>query len=297
MVARYTDVSSLGFIGLGSMGGPMAKNLVSAGHDLTAYDLDDDALEAIADAGATAATSTADAVEGAEVVFLSLPGPDNVDAVVEEIEADLEEGTILVDLTTSTPGTTEAIEDRLSDRDIDVLGAPVSGGSSGANAGTLSIIVGGDEAVFEACEPLFEVIGSDIFHVGDGVGHGHAVKLLNNYLSNIALLATSEAVILGDAAGLDRQTLVDVFSVSSGRNSANQDKIPNYVLTGEYDMGFKIGLMEKDMRLLSEFAGEQQVPMLLGHLTRDLAGYAKTKKGFDSDMTRVYDFLEEFMLE
>ncbi len=290
-------MSSLGFIGLGAMGGPMAQNLVSAGHDVRAFDLDEDALEAVSNAGATAVDSTERAVEGAEVVFLSLPGPDNVEAVVDAVETDLPEGSILVDLTTSTPGTTNGIAERLADRDIDVLGAPVSGGHSGARDGTLSIIVGGDEAVFEACEPLFEAIGTDIFHVGDQPGHGHAVKLLNNYLSNIALIATSEAVILGDAAGLDRETLVDVFSVSSGRNSANQDKIPNYVLTGDYDMGFKLGLMEKDMRLLAEFANDQQIPMLVGHLTRDITGYAKTKKGYDGDMTRVYDFLEELMIE
>lgn len=289
-------MSSLGFIGLGSMGGPMARNFVSAGHDVTVFDLDDDALDAIADAGATAAMNASDVTAGADVVFLSLPGPDDVEAVVDEIEADLEAGSVLVDLTTSTPETTEAVADRFSDRDVDVLGAPVSGGAAGARAATLSIIVGGDEAVFEACKPLFEVIGSDIFHVGDGVGHGHAVKLLNNYLSNIALMATSEAVILGEVAGLDRQVLVDVFSVSSGRNSANQDKIPNHVLTGEYDLGFTLGLMEKDMRLLSEFADDQQVPMLLGHVTRDIAGYAKTNQGFDSDMTRVYDFFEGLML-
>lgn len=290
-------MSPLGFIGLGSMGGPMAQNLVSDGHDVTAFDLDDDALEAVENAGATVATSASEAASGAEVVFLSLPGPDNVEAVVDDIESDLEKGSILVDLTTSTPGTTKEVADRLEERGVDVLGAPVSGGHSGARDATLSIIVGGDEAVFEACKPLFEAIGTDIFHVGDGPGHGHAVKLLNNYLSNIALMATSEAVILGDAAGLDRQTLVDVFSVSSGRNSANEDKIPNHVLTGDYDMGFKLGLMEKDMRLLSEFAGDQQIPMLLGHVTRDIAGYAKTKKGYDGDMTRMYDFLEELMIE
>ena len=271
-------MSSLGFIGLGSMGGPMARNLISADHDVTAFDLDDDALEAIAEAGGTAATSAGEAASGAEVVFLSLPGHDNVEAVVDAIEADLDEGAILVDLTTSTPGTTEAVADRLEERGVDVLGAPVSGGASGARDATLSIIVGGDEAVFEACESLFEVIGEDVFHVGDGVGHGHAVKLLNNYLSNVALIATSEAVILGDQAGLDRETLVDVFSVSSGRNSANQDKIPDHVLTGEYDMGFKLGLMEMDLRLLSEFAGDQQITMHLGHVTRDITGYAKTSQ-------------------
>lgn len=290
-------MTSLGFIGLGSMGGPMARNLLAAGHDVTVYDLDDTAVEAVADEGATAATSSADAVTGAEVVFLSLPTPGIVESTVEEIEAALEEGSILVDLTTSTPATTNEIANRLAERDVDVLGAPVSGGVSGAEDGTLSIIAGGDEAVFEACKPLFEAIGTDFFHVGDEPGHGHAVKLLNNYLSNIALLATSEAVILGDAAGLDRQQLVDIFSVSTGRNSSTEEKIPNQVLTGEYDVGFKLGLMNKDMRLLSEFADDQDAPLLVGHVARDLVGYARTTKGDDADMARIYEFLEDVMLD
>ena len=288
---------SVGFIGLGSMGGPMARNLVRAGHDVAVYDLDAAAVEAVADAGATPATSSSDAVAGAEVVFLSLPTPDIVESTVAEIESDLEDGSILVDLTTSTPATTNQIADRLSEYGVDVLGAPVSGGTAGAEDGTLSVIAGGDRAAFEACTPLFEVIGSDLFHVGEQPGHGHAVKLLNNYLSNIALLATSEAVILGDAAGLDRRQLVDVFSVSTGRNSSTEDKIPNQVLTGEYDVGFKLGLMNKDMRLLSEFANDQETPLLVGHVARDLVGYARTKKGDDADMTRVYEFLEDVMLD
>jgi len=290
-------MTSLGFIGLGAMGGPMACNLVAAGHDVTVYDLDDDAMAAVVDEGATAGDSSADAAAGAEVVFLSLTTPEVVEAVVNDIEPALEDGSVLVDLTTSTPATTNEIADRLAPRDIDVLGAPVSGGHAGAEAATLSIIAGGDEAVFEACRPLFDVIGTDIFHVGPEPGHGHAVKLLNNYLSNTALLATSEAVILGGKAGLDRKQLVDVFSVSSGRNSANEDKIPNHVLTGTYDKDFKLGLMDKDMRLLSRFADDQDVPLLVGHVVRDLVGYTKAKKGADSDMTRAYDFLEELMLE
>ncbi len=288
---------TLGFIGLGAMGGPMARNLVTAGHDVTVYDLDDEAIEAVADVGATPAASSPNAVTGAEVVFLSLPTPAAVEAVVNEIEPALEEGSVLVDLTTSTPETTNGIAERLADHGVDVLGAPVSGGATGAKDGTLSIIAGGDEAVFDACRPLFDAIGTDVFHVGDEPGHGHAVKLLNNYLSNVALLATSEAVILGDAAGLDRKQLVDVFSVSSGRNSATEDKIPNQVLTGEYDVGFKLSLMDKDMRLLSAFANDQELPLLVGHVVRDLVGYARTKHGDDGDMTRVYDLLEDLMVE
>ncbi|MEY7851752.1 NAD(P)-dependent oxidoreductase [Natrarchaeobius sp. A-rgal3] len=288
-------MAKIGFIGLGVMGGAMARNLAGAGYDVTAYDLDDDAVSAVVDAGATGASTSEAAVAGAEVVFLSLPSPDVVTAVVDDIEDSLEAGAVLVDLTTSTPETTNEVADRLSNRDVDVLGAPVSGGASGAEAATLTIMAGGDRAVYDVCEELFEAIGTDVYYVGSQPGHGHAVKLLNNYLSFTALLASSEAVILGTAAGLDPEILVDVFSVSSGRNSATQDKIPNQVLTGEYDNGFKLSLMEKDMHLLSEFSDDQDVPLLIAETIETLITYTRLREGGDGDMTRTYDLLESLM--
>lgn len=286
-------MTEIGFIGLGNMGSLMATHLVEAGHDLTAYDIDPQALERVVNNGATPAEDEAEAVAGAEVVFFSLPQPDTVKAVVDETIQTLEDGAVVIDLTTSTPEITNGIAARLSEHGVDVLGAPVSGGQSGARAGTLSVIVGGDTAVFEACEPLFEAFAEDIFHVGTQPGHGHAVKLLNNYLSFTALLATSEAVALGDAAGLDRQTLVDVFSVSTGRNSATQEKIPEAVLTGSYDLGFTLDLMKKDARLFTEFGQNHNAPLVLGDTVKNLVGYAHAQHGDDADMSRIYDFVEE----
>jgi len=288
-------MSKVGFIGLGDMGGPMATHLVEAGTDVTAFDLDADRVAAVADAGATPADDGPDAARGADVVVLSLPGPDAVNAVVDDVEPALESGAVLVDTTTSTPLTTERLADRLGARDVDVLSAPVSGGKAGAQAGTLSVMVGGDEALFEACRPLFEAFATDVFYVGDGPGDGHAVKLLNNYLSYTALLATSEAVVLGDIAGLDRELLLDVFDASTGRNSATEDKLPNQVLTGDYDTGFPLDLTEKDVRLFVQFGEEFETPLLLGTVVRQLVGYARSHQGDDADMTRVYDFVEAMM--
>lgn len=286
---------TIGFIGLGDMGGPIVRHLVNAGHDVSAFDIDDEALSAAADAGATPAASNADAAGGAELVFLSLPDPDTVELVVGEIDDTLDSGAVLVDLTTSTPRTTNSVAEELSRTGVEVLGAPISGGKQGAQAATLSAMVGGDEAVYEACRPVFETFAPDCFHVGDAPGHGHAVKLLNNFLSYTALLATSEAVIVGETAGLDPELLVEVFSASTGRNSATEDKIPNQVLTGEYDTGFPLSLTEKDVRLFIEFAEDQGTPALLGSVTRLLVGYARSAEGDDGDMTRVYDFLESVM--
>lgn len=288
-------MAQIGFIGLGDMGGPIVRHLVTDGHDVTAYDIEEDALDAAADAGATPATSNESLAASSDVVFLSLPDPAAVEAVVDEIREGLEAGSVVVDLTTSLPSVTNAVAADLEPRSVEVLGAPVSGGKRGAQEATLSVMVGGDEAVYEACEPLFAAFAPDRFHVGDAPGDGHAAKLLNNFLSYNSLLAASEAVILGENAGLDREQLLDVFSASTGRNSATEDKLPNQVLTGDYDTGFPLSLTEKDVRLFTEFAEERGTPVLLGYVTRLLVGYARSTEGDDADMTAVYDFLERVM--
>lgn len=285
---------AVGVIGLGQMGGPITEHLLTD-HDVTVFDLDRSAVDRLAADGATPVETAADAVDGADVVFLSLPTPDIVEAIAEETASAFDSGSVLVDLSTSTPSTTGRVAELLADHDVDVLGAPVSGGPSGAEAGTLSVMVGGDEAVYEATLPIFESFASDVFHVGDEPGHGHAVKLLNNYLSFAGFLATSEAVALGRSAGLDGETLVDVFSAGSGRNSATEQKFPEYVLSETYDMGFSLKLMEKDIRLFQEFAEANDASALLGGVVRNLVGYARTQQGGDADMTRAYEFVERQM--
>ena len=146
-------------------------------------------------------------------MLLSLPGPDAVVAVVQEMESSLSNGDILIDLTTSTPGTTEAVANQLCQRDVAVLGAPVSGGPSGAADGTLAVMVGGDPAVFERHHDLFDTIGETIIHVDGRPGHGHAMKLAYNYLSFVAMICTSEVVVLGEQVGLDPETMIELFKV------------------------------------------------------------------------------------
>lgn len=285
----------IGFIGLGDMGGPIVQHLVDGGYDVTAFDIDDDALDAASDAGATPANSSEALAASSDVVFLTLPDPSAVEGVVGEIRDELKPGSVVVDMTTSLPAVTNAVAADLDSRSVDVLGAPISGGKHGAQEATLSVMVGGDVAVYEACEPLFETFAPDRFHVGKTPGDGHAAKLLNNFLSYNSLLAASEAVILGQNAGLDRAQLLKLFSASTGRSSATDDKLPNQVLTGDYDTGFPLSLTEKDVRLFTEFAETQETPVLLGYVTRLLVGYARSTEGDDADMTAVYDFLERVM--
>lgn len=285
-------MATLGFVGLGRMGGPMATHLVRDGHDVVVFDRRREAIDAVEAAGAVGADSTAMVGEAAEVIFLSLPGPDAVTTVVTELETTMDPGSVVVDMTTSTPETTRAMADRCADLDATVLGAPVSGGTSGAEDGTLSVIVGGDRATFDACRGYFEAFSSDVFHVGDDPGHGHAVKLLNNYLSATALVATSEAIVLGRQSGLDIETMCEIFNVSTGRNSATEDKFPEYISNG-LDVGFSLELLEKDLRLLLEFAEDKRVPLGLASLVRSQVGRTRVQYGGDGDMTDIYDYLLE----
>lgn len=285
---------AVGFIGLGEMGLPIAKHLLKEAA-VTGFDVDRDAVDPLELAGGTAADTASDAVAGSDVVFLSLPAPDIVEQVVEETIDTFDNGAVLVDLSTSMPAVTDRISDRLGERDVDVLGAPVSGGPSGAAEASLSVLVGGERAVFEACRPLFETFGTDVMHVGEKPGYGHAVKLLNNYLSFAGFLAASEAMVLGRSVGLDGERLLEAINASSGRNTATAQKFPDYVLPKTYDMGFPLKLMEKDIRLFAAFGESQDMPLLLGDVVSNLVGYARSQRGSDADMTEVYRFFEDQM--
>lgn len=225
-------MATLGFIGLCQMGGQMATHLAREEHNIIVFDQRRTAIDAVVTVGATGVDSTTAVGERTDIVFLSLPDPVAVKAVVSDIEASLEPGSIVVDMTTSTPDVTRSIAERLGDKDVTVLGAPTSEGASGAADGTLTMMIGGDSAALKACDEYFDAFATDVFHVGDDPGHGHTVKLLNNFLSNTAMVSTSEAIVLGQQVGLNIETMCDVFNVSTGRNSATEDKFPDTYCTG-----------------------------------------------------------------
>ena len=283
----------VGFIGLGTMGGRMSANLVDDGHDLVVFDVREAAVEPLVGVGADRAESMLDLAERADVVMLSLPGPDEVVQVVDEIRDGLDEGDVVIDLTTSTPATTNAVGDELSSRSVDVLSAPVSGGRSGAEEGTLSVMVGGDEEVFDDCRGLFESIGTNVFYIGDQPGDGHAMKLVNNYLSFVAMICTSEAVAIGEQVGLDMETMIDVFNESSGRNTATSFKYPEHIIPGEYDIEYEMGLVEKDMQLLMDVSRDTGVPFLAGGTIRQIIAAIRAELGRDADYTEIYRYFDE----
>ncbi|MFC7225506.1 NAD(P)-dependent oxidoreductase [Halalkalicoccus sp. GCM10025322] len=287
-------MTALGFIGLGQMGGSMATHLAQSNNEVFVFDQRQEAIRAVESVGATGTSSASEVGKKAEVVFLSLPNPKVVRAVVSELEATIRPNSVIIDATTSTPDTTRSIAKQLANDKVTVLGAPVSGGATGAEKGTLTAMVGGDQATFEACQEFIDTFAANVFYIGEDPGYGHAVKLLNNYLSNTAMVATSEAIILGQEIGLDIETMCEIFNVSSGRNSATEDKFPDYI-SNDLDVGFAIGLMEKDLRLLLQFAEDNQIPLLLASVVRNQVGQTRNRYSETGDMTDVYDYLYEIM--
>jgi len=247
--------SPVGFIGLGNMGGPMAANLAANGTALCAFDAA--GTQDRAPSGAQAVGSSANIAERCETVFLSLPDGNIVHQVAREL-AGVESARVKRVVDTSTIGIEAARQanELLSAAGIDYIDAPVSGGRAGAIKASISIMCACSQDAYQAVLPLLGQIAKNPFHVGDEPGMGQAIKVLNNFLSAIALAATSEAVAFGVGQGLDMKTVLDVLNVSSGQNTATSEKFPNRILSGTYDAGFAARLLLKDIRLFEEAARE-----------------------------------------
>ena len=254
---------TVGFIGLGKMGGPMAANVAAATPGLVCFDLA--GTEARLPSGAVAATSTSDVALRCAMVLISVPDGAASVALANEIIAT--RGSVVetvIDLSTIGPRAAMQAAELLRPAGITYCDGPVSGGAAGARAATISLMFSGPSAVLDAHRALLESFTGNIFHVGERAGQGQAMKLANNFLSATALAATSEAVAFGIAHGLDMATMIDVLNVSTGRNSATTDKFPNRILTGTFDAGFSTAHMTKDVGLFVDGAAEVDTPNLVG---------------------------------
>lgn len=283
----------LGVVGLGRMGSRMATRLVDAGHDLVVHDVDAEAVTELTDLGATAAASAREVADRAEVVLTSLPNPAIVLDVVLGPDGLAQGGAVrrVVELSTTGTRTARRIAEELGSRSVTSIDAPVSGGTSGAEKGTLAVMVSAPAADFAAVQPVLSVLGT-VFHVGTEPGLGQAMKLVNNYLSAAALATTSEAMVVGARAGLDARMMLDVLNAGSGRNSATQDKFPRSVLPGTFDFGFATGLMEKDLGLFAEEAASLQVPTWVGSVVHQMWRQTRDQLGADSDFTSIARLVE-----
>jgi 3-hydroxyisobutyrate dehydrogenase-like beta-hydroxyacid dehydrogenase len=286
---------SIGFIGVGNMGLPMATRLIDAGHDLIVFDLRPQALEPLVAKGAKAASSPAGVASQTEIVLASLPRPDIVRAVAlgENGVAAGSRRRIFVDLSTTGPRTARDIAAELEARGVVALDAPVSGGVAGAVNGTLAVMASGPGVAFAEVRPLLEAIGK-VFHVGTEPGLGQTMKLVNNLLSATAIAATSEAMVLGVKAGLDPAIMLDVINAGSGRNTASTDKFPRSVLPRTFKHGFSLSLMCKDLSLCLAEAEGLEVPMWVGNAVKQLWLQAQALGGPDQDFTEIVKMVEDW---
>lgn len=252
----------IGFIGLGNMGGPMAANLVKAGHEVTGFD-----TVATPD-GITMAGSAAEAAAGADVVITMLPNGAILKAVAAEVHAAMTAGAVHLDCSTVDVESARMVAQAAEKKGLTAVDAPVSGGIGGATAGTLTFMAGGPEAAFETCKPLFDVMGQKVVHCGPS-GNGQAAKICNNMILGVTMIATCEAFVLADKLGLDRQAMFDVVSTSSGSSWSMNTYCPapgigpKSPADNDYQPGFAADLMLKDLRLSQVAAtdGDADTPM------------------------------------
>jgi 3-hydroxyisobutyrate dehydrogenase len=285
----------LGFVGLGNIGEPVVRHLLQAGYEVLVHDARAEAVSRLDDTPARPVGDLKVLASAADAVLLSLPNSTVVEEVVlgeGGLTEGLSAGKVLIDTSSSRPSSTRAIARKLAERGADMLDAPVSGGVLRAKEGTLSVIVGGKQEVFERCSPILEAFGGKIFYVGDH-GSGHLVKSLNNLLSATTLASAAEALILARRAGISPETFVEVINASNGRSYSTEVKLPRYVLDGSFDDGFALGLMVKDLKIALETAEELGLPMLVGSALGQV-WQAADAQGYGAEgHTAIYAFLEE----
>ncbi len=293
-------MSTVGFIGIGNMGRPMARNLVEAGHAVRAFDRAPAAMDGAVAAGASPAASVAEAVAGAQAVITMLPEGAHVRAVYlddDGILAVLDRSTLLVDCSTIDVATARAVADRAESKGHRMLDAPVSGGTRGAEAGTLTFMVGGPQPALEEALPLLEAMGRNIVHAG-GAGNGQAAKLCNNMMAAINVLGAAEGFALGESLGVERSVLYDIVSSSSGSSwmltnaCPAPGPLPDAPSSRGYPPGFKASLMAKDVRLALAAAGQAGATTPLGALASALYEQACRQGLGDLDCSAVFKLVE-----
>ena len=282
----------VGFIGVGNMGGPMCRNIIkNTNHEVVVFDLNADAVKVCTDLGASSGTSVADVAARCEVVITSLPMPQHVEAVATEIGANAKPGTVYIDLSTNSVACAQRVHAMLAAKGIPMLEAPVSGGTTGAAAGTIAIMVGGDEKLFDDQRPLFASFGKTIVHVG-GVGMGSVAKLVNNMLAFCNAAAAAEALMLGKMAGIDMAKLQNVIANASGNSNAFGNMSAKS-FAGDYAATFALDLAHKDLRLALELADSVGMPGMIAPQVMNLQRIARAKGWGGDDSSSIMRVYEE----
>jgi 3-hydroxyisobutyrate dehydrogenase-like beta-hydroxyacid dehydrogenase len=284
----------VGFIGVGNMGGPMCHNIIrNTNHEVVVFDLSAEALKACTDLGAAAAKSVADVAASCDVVITSLPVPKIVEDVAlgaDGIAANAKPGTVYIDLSTNSPATAKRVAAGMAEKGVEMLEAPVSGGTARAKDGTIVIMVGGDAKVLDQQLPLLKSFSGEVIHLGE-IGFGSTAKLINNMLAFCNSAAAAEALMIGKRSGIDLTKLDAVIRNASGM-SAGYANMASKALAGQFQATFALDLAHKDLRLALEMADELGVPGLIGPQVMNLMRMARGMGLGTSDsasMIRVYE--------
>jgi 3-hydroxyisobutyrate dehydrogenase len=288
---------AVGFVGIGKMGLPMATRIAAHGYPLHAYDTAQAALKTVcAVSGVQAANSMADIGRGCEVVILMLPDSTVVKTVLfgekDGLGAHLEKGAVVIDMSSSSPSVTRELGPRLKAAGVDLIDAPVSGGVKRAVDGSLAIMAGGEAAVIERIRPLLLTMGRTIIETGM-LGSGHAMKALNNYVSAAGLLAACEALKVGAEFGIAPDKIVAVLNASSGKNNSTENKLMQFIVSGQFNSGFSLGLMKKDINIATDLAQSVGAQTLLGEVLLKSWANAEKKLSGAADHTEIYRMLEK----
>jgi len=252
----------IGFIGLGIMGKPMARNLLKAGYPLTVWNRSQPAIEELVRDGASPGSSPEDVAHQSDVIITIVTDSPDVEKVALGPKGIIEggrPGLVHIDMSTISPAVTRRIASRLAEKGVEMLDAPVSGGDTGAQAGTLSIMVGGKEETFQRCRPIFEVLGRTIVHCGPS-GAGQTVKLCNQIVVALNNLAMCEALVFATKAGVDTRRMLEAVGAGAASSWALLNLAPR-VLARDFRPGFKVAHQQKDLRLALETAEQQAVPL------------------------------------
>ncbi len=284
----------VGFIGVGQMGIHMSRHILNAGHELILYDVNKDAAASLLAAGAEWADSPKAMAERCPVVITCLPSPQTVEDTAygpEGLKAGWKTGDVYIDMSTNSPSLVRRIAEDAADLGVGVLDAPVSGGTRGAEAGTLTIMVGGDAAVLERARAVLEPMSNKIFHLGD-VGCGNVAKLVNNMIGLACNSICAEGFVLGVKAGIDAQALYDLLTISTANNWSLQ-QYPNTVFKRNFAPGFKISLAYKDINLALGLGEEYGVPLPVGKVVQEDLARAMAEGRGDNGVDGVILGLEQ----
>ncbi|MFG6147532.1 NAD(P)-dependent oxidoreductase [Halobacillus sp. B23F22_1] len=287
----------VGIIGLGNMGGRIAKRLLTEGFEVGLFDVNETTVRQLVDMGGKSFSTPGELAEEFQYIITILP---NVSIVKETLLGEkgllnrLTEKSLLIEMTSSEPSVTKELNDIMTTNHLRMIDAPVSGGIQKAENGSLAIMVGGKTQDVQEVYPLLQSIGENITHVGE-VGSGHTMKALNNLISATTLAATGEAIALGVKLGLDPNRMLDVVNSSTGRSFSSEYKLPNQVLTRDFEVGFTLDLMVKDLKIALGMAEEEKVPMMITGASYQLWKQAWSKGRGPRDHTEIIQHIEEMI--